>query len=91
MTVRYDAPSVSGHFMQAETMLDAITMLTEYTGRMPTLPEWVDHGAILGIQGGQEKVKRIVNQGFKQDCPVVGVWLQDWYGTSFLSFSALER
>lgn len=87
VTVRYDARSVSGHFMQAATMLEAITMLTEYTGRMPALPEWVDHGAILGIQGGQEKVKRIINQGFKQDCPVVGVWLQDWYGTFFLSSS----
>lgn len=85
VTVRYDSRSVSGHFMQAETMLEAITMLTEYTGRMPALPEWVDHGAILGIQGGQEKVKKIINQGFKQDCPVVGVWLQDWYST--FSFS----
>lgn len=79
VTIRYDALTVSGHFMQAESMLAAITMLTDYVGRMPALPEWVDHGAILGIQGGQDKVKKIVNQGFQQDCPVAGVWLQDWY------------
>ncbi|KAI9037680.1 putative alpha-glucosidase [Aspergillus affinis] len=81
VTVRYDARTVSGHFMQAKSMLAAITMLTDYVGRMPALPEWVDHGAILGIQGGQDKVKKIVNQGLEQDCPVAGVWLQDWSGT----------
>ena len=78
VTVRYDSLSVHGHLMQADNMLDAITMLTDYTGRMPALPEWVDHGALLGIQGGQEKVNRIVKQGFEHDCPVAGVWLQDW-------------
>ncbi|KAE8381474.1 glycosyl hydrolases family 31-domain-containing protein [Aspergillus bertholletiae] len=81
VTVRYDALVVGGHIMQADNMLNAITMLTDYVGKMPTLPEWVDHGAILGIQGGQEKVERIVKQGLKQDCPVAAVWLQDWSGT----------
>ncbi|KAI9927102.1 hypothetical protein ASPWEDRAFT_177562 [Aspergillus wentii DTO 134E9] len=81
VTVRYDALTVSGQFMQAKSMLGAITMLTDYTGKMPALPEWVDNGAILGIQGGQDKVKKIVDQGLKQNCPVAGVWLQDWSGT----------
>ena len=81
VTVRYDALTVGGQFMQASSMLEGITMLTDYTGRMPALPEWVDHGAILGIQGGQKKVNRIVNEGLKQDCPISGVWLQDWSGT----------
>ncbi|RJE27209.1 Glycosyl hydrolases family 31 [Aspergillus sclerotialis] len=81
VTVRYDALTIGGQFMQALNMLEGITMLTDYTGRMPTLPEWVDHGAILGIQGGQSKVNRIVNEGLQQDCPIAGVWLQDWSGT----------
>ncbi|BCR95040.1 uncharacterized protein AKAW2_12086A [Aspergillus luchuensis] len=85
VTVRYDSLSMHGHLMQADNMLDAITMLTEYTGRMPALPEWVDHGALLGIQGGQEKVNRIVKQGFEHDCPIAGVWLQDWSGTHLQS------
>lgn len=78
VTIRYSSRTVSGHFALADTMMNAITMLMEYTGRMPTLPEWVDHGAILGIQGGQEKVNRVVNQGFEQNCPIAGIWLQDW-------------
>lgn len=82
VTVRYNGLSVSGQLMQAPNMLDAITMLTDYTGRMPALPDWVDHGAILGIQGGESKVNRIIDQGLQQhNCPVAGVWLQDWCGT----------
>lgn len=38
-------------------------------------------GAILGIQGGQDKVKSIVEQGLQLSCPIAGVWLQDWVGT----------
>lgn len=81
VTVRYAALNVDGYFMQANNMLDGITMLTEYTGRMPELPKWADSGAILGIQGGQTKVNRIVNWGLNNSCPIAGVWLQDWVGT----------
>lgn len=79
VTLRYDALNVDGYFMQAENMLNGISMLTDYTGKMPELPEWVDTGAILGIQGGQAKVDRIVRQGINQSCPIAAVWLQDWY------------
>lgn len=78
VTVRYDAPSVDGYLMQAESMLDGITMVTDYTGKMPVLPRWVDSGAVVGIQGGQDKVNKVVERGLSQGCPIAGVWLQDW-------------
>lgn len=78
VTVRYDGLHVAGYLMQAESMLDGITMVTDYTGRMPELPQWVDSGAIVGIQGGQEKVNGVVERGLDQDCPIAAVWLQDW-------------
>ena len=81
VTVRYDSLSVDGMFTAATHMFDAVTKLTDYTGRMPALPSWVDNGAILGIQGGQEKVDNIVEQGLSLHCPIAGVWLQDWCGT----------
>ncbi len=31
--------------------------LTACLGRQPPLPDWVHDGAILGVQGGTEKVK----------------------------------
>ncbi|KAK5788166.1 hypothetical protein VI817_009124 [Penicillium citrinum] len=87
VTVRYAALTVDGYFIQAENMLDGITKLTEYTGRMAELPRWVDTGAVLGIQGGQDKVNKIVDQGLRQDCPIAAVWLQDWSGTHSQSVS----
>ncbi|KAF3391375.1 Sulfoquinovosidase [Penicillium rolfsii] len=87
VTVRYASLEVDGYFMQAKDMLHGITMLTEYTGRMPDLPTWVDSGAVLGIQGGQKKVNRIVDQGLREDCPIAAVWLQDWSGTHTQSVS----
>lgn len=83
VTLRYDSLSVDGAFTRTPTLLDAIEALTGYTGRMPALPKWVDDGAILGIQGGQDKVNRIVKQGLNPEiaAPIAGVWLQDWCGT----------
>lgn len=90
VTVRYDALIVDGYFMQAKDMLNGISMLTEYTGKMTELPKWVDTGAVLGIQGGQSKVNRIVEQGIKLECPVAAVWLQDWSGTHSQSVSYMS-
>ncbi|CAK1356827.1 unnamed protein product [Cercospora beticola] len=81
VTIRYDSLSVDGAFTRAENLFDAIEALTAYTGRQPALPRWVDDGAILGIQGGQDKVNRIVEQGLQLGAPIAGVWLQDWVGT----------
>lgn len=75
VTVRYNALTVDGYFMQEKNMHNSISMLTEYTGRMPALPKWVDTGAVLGIQGGESKVKRIFEKGIKLECPVAAVWL----------------
>lgn len=80
VTVRYDSLSVDGAFFRADNMFDAVERLTAFTGRMPALPTWVDNGAILGIQGGETKVKSIVAESLSYDCPVAAVWLQDWAG-----------
>ncbi|KAJ5233146.1 hypothetical protein N7468_006102 [Penicillium chermesinum] len=47
VTVRYAALRVDGYFMQASDMLNGISMLTAYTGKMPELPRWVDTGVWL--------------------------------------------
>ena len=81
VSVRYDYLSVDGMFTRSNDMFGAVEKLTAYTGRMPALPSWVDEGAILGIQGGQAKVNRIIEQGLGIGCPISAVWLQDWCGT----------
>lgn len=45
--VRYAALNVDGYFMQASSILEGISILTEYYGRMPELPRWVDMGVVL--------------------------------------------
>lgn len=91
VTLRYDALHATGAFLHADNMFEAVERLTEYTGRMPALPDWVHHGAILGIQGGQDKVNRIVEHGLELDCPIAGVWLQDWSGTrEFCPYSGAD-
>jgi alpha-glucosidase (family GH31 glycosyl hydrolase) len=81
VTIRYDSLSVDGAFTKSDNLFNAIEALTAYTGRQPALPRWVDEGAILGIQGGQDKVNRIVEQGLQLGAPIAAVWLQDWVGT----------
>jgi alpha-glucosidase len=57
-----------------------LTKTSEYTGRMRALPDWVHRGAILGIQGGSEKVRQVLKSFEPLRPPIAGVWLQDWVG-----------
>jgi sulfoquinovosidase len=46
----------------------------------PSLPRWVGRGAVLGIQGGTEKVRRVVEEMTVAGAALSAVWLQDWTG-----------
>ena len=60
--------------------LELIEQLTRYTGRMPVLPKWVDNGAIIGLQGGTERVRSFWKKLQNHDIPIAAFWLQDWIG-----------
>lgn len=72
--------SMQGRILYGNSMLDLITEITEYTGRMKPLPEWSQRGAIVGLEGGTEEVVELVDRLDTNDVPVAGVWLQDWVG-----------
>jgi len=60
-----------------------ITSYTAFTGRMKTLPDWLNKGAVVGMQGGNDAVLQVLSQiklvtGSSDD--VAGFWLQDWTG-----------
>lgn len=59
---------------------------TRFAGRMEPLPEWVHSGAIIGLQGGEEKVERVVADLQRHGAPLAGVWLQDWVGNRKVPF-----
>jgi len=46
----------------------------------PSLPRWLGRGAVLGIQGGTEKVRQVVQDMSTAGARLSAVWLQDWTG-----------
>lgn len=59
---------------------------TAYAGRMRPLPDWLMGGAVVGIQGGTQRVREVVAKLRAADVPLAGVWLQDWVGQRTTSF-----
>ena len=60
--------------------LKVIETLTNYTGRMKPLPDWVSKGAIVGTQGGRDFVEKLQVKLEKEQVPIAAYWLQDWVG-----------
>ena len=78
--IRVESSQMQGQMLFGETPLDLIELYTEYSGRMPPLPDWVNSGALIGMQGGTAKVRKIWSQLKELDTPIAGFWLQDWVG-----------
>lgn len=45
---------------------------------MKPLPKWIQNGAVIGIQGGTEKLKEVITRLDLNDVPISGFWIQDW-------------
>ncbi|MBF0240307.1 MAG: alpha-glucosidase [SAR324 cluster bacterium] len=78
--IRLFANQMTGQVLYGDSMLKLIERTTEYTGRFPVPPEWVNNGAIVGIQGGTDFARKILNDLKQNDTPVAGFWVQDWVG-----------
>jgi alpha-glucosidase len=77
---------MSGQILSGETPAELIEQYTEYSGRMRPLPEWILGGAIVGLQGGTDKVLGVYDELEALDTPVAALWLQDWVGQRETSF-----
>ncbi len=75
-----------GQILSADTPGGLIEQYTEYSGRMRPLPEWILGGAVVGLQGGTDKVLEISDRLEALDAPVAAFWLQDWVGQRQTSF-----
>jgi alpha-glucosidase (family GH31 glycosyl hydrolase) len=53
---------------------------------MRPLPEWILSGAVVGLQGGTDKVIEIYEKLEALDTPIAALWLQDWVGQRKTSF-----
>ncbi|KAJ1283253.1 hypothetical protein BS78_03G114400 [Paspalum vaginatum] len=72
--------SVQGRILDGDSPTELLTSYTESTGRPPVLPRWITSGAVVGMQGGTDAVRRVWDQLQEYDVPVSAFWLQDWVG-----------
>lgn len=79
---------MEGQILSGDSPEKLIEQYTEYSGRMPPLPDWLTSGAVVGMQGGTEKVRRLHAQLKELDTPVAAFWLQDWVGQRQTSFGS---
>ncbi len=59
---------------------DVVSQYTERIGRMRALPDWVHQGAIIGLQGGSQRLKAVHEALSSAKSAIAGYWLQDWVG-----------
>ena len=76
----WNTTNLQGKVFYGQTPLELTTKLTEFTGRMKAMPDWVGQGAILGVESGSESVKAAYQNVTSWGVPLAGVWIQDWSG-----------
>jgi sulfoquinovosidase len=77
---------MSGQILSGDTPAGLIEQYSEYAGRMRPLPEWILGGAVIGLQGGTDRVLAMLDKLETLDAPVAAFWLQDWVGQRKTSF-----
>lgn len=80
------APRMAGRILHGESPAQLIKEYTAYAGRMRPLPNWILEGAIVGMQGGTDKVRRILAKLQEAETPISALWLEDWVGQRVTSF-----
>ncbi len=80
------ASSLSGQIVSGNNPEELIENYTAWAGRMRRLPDWILEGAIVGMQGGTEKVRQVYAKLDESGTPIAAFWLQDWVGQRTTSF-----
>jgi alpha-glucosidase len=65
---------------------EIIDYYTQSVGRMAPLPDWIISGAVVGMQGGTDKVRDVYAKLQSSRTPISAFWLQDWVGQRTTSF-----
>ncbi|NQY99785.1 MAG: alpha-glucosidase [Bdellovibrionales bacterium] len=66
--------------MRASSPKNLLTQVTEHTGRMKALPDWIHRSAMVGLQGGTDKVRSKLKKLTQHGAAISSLWLQDWVG-----------
>ena len=80
-SIRVQCNAMSGVFISGNDMLDALRIYTSLRGRTKIPPSWTQrNGVILGISGGTDSVRTIVDRLQQTSCRIAGVLVHDWSG-----------
>lgn len=79
---------MTGQIVAGDTPTDLIRSYTEFSGRMRPLPDWMLSGAVIGVQGGTDRVLEVSRELEALDTPVAAYWIQDWVGRRRTSFGS---
>jgi alpha-glucosidase (family GH31 glycosyl hydrolase) len=71
---------LKGQILFGNSPIETLEAYTEYSGRMKQLPDWIIDGAIVGMQGGTDKLYDIWTQLRLEETPLAAFWIQDWVG-----------
>ena len=66
--------------LYGESPLMLISRFTEYAGRMPEPPLWVDNGAIIALARPLEESAQIISELKDAGAEIAAVWNQTWSG-----------
>jgi sulfoquinovosidase len=77
--------AMTGRIIYGETPLDIIEAYTEYCGRMRALPDWINNGVVVSVQGGTQQVREKLAKLYSANVPLAALWIQDWCGIRITS------
>ena len=80
MTISVFANELRGRLFAGRTALEQVEAYTRFSGRMRALPEWIQRGAVIGMQGGTRAVETMRARLQAANAPIAAFWLQDWVG-----------
>ena len=72
--------------LTADSQKELIENMTKLVGISPKMPDWVNDGAILAMQGGTDVLKEKYQEAKNKGIKVSALWAQDWCGHVVTSF-----
>lgn len=70
-----------------ERFVDLVGALSQRFGRQPQLPDWMLHGAVIGLKDGDNSFARLKRYE-AAGAAVSGLWCEDWVGIRETSFGS---
>lgn len=80
LQIQVSGAHLDANLFSALKPLELLEKASAVIGRPPLPPDWLHRGAIIGAQGGSERVRKIWKQLQAAELPITAFWLQDWVG-----------